>query len=137
MTGRLIEDIARAVDLGRVGIDLTFHLSSQDIGEHRAGVLMRGGGCRRGRNERDYAHLWIVDVCQRRLYQRFDAGRQDAVLKDEQLRGFRFAQVPKEPVDLHRAFVEEAARVVGPRRVRFDLVFYVALKDIREYRSFV
>ena len=66
-----------------------------------------------------------------------NAGRQDAVLKDEQLRGFRFAQVPKEPVDLHRAFVEEAARVVGPRRVRFDLVFYVALKDIREYCSFV
>jgi hypothetical protein len=37
---RLMEDIASAVDFGRVRIDLALDLSSQNVGEHGPRVLM-------------------------------------------------------------------------------------------------
>ena len=142
MHGRLIEDIARAIDFGRVWIHLILDLSFRDIGEDGSGVLVRSRKRRAGgEGNRTQLPLTIGD---------FRPGSSRSALDSA---GFALPVSPTSKTTIFAGSVPLRFRssrwtcrvgswktspgVVELRRIGIDLVLDVSFEDVGEDWSFM
>ncbi len=138
--GSFVQDIARAIDFGRIWIHLILDLSFRDVGEDRPRMLLRCRKRRAGSQDNGTQSPFTIGDFRRFLKKRFDCGiclPGVSHFENDYLRWVCDAEVPEHAVDMHGRFVENIARVVQLRRVGINLVLDVSFEDVGEDRAFV